>query len=125
LRIKQRGGLMFLAEDVHKIILLTDRAVNLELIKRNGAPPPGESGFMVHLQHTVFLAASEDRKLFDKLRDHDSMDVLRPHVPLLIKDIAERFGSARLGHPAKQIKGARFGAASNKRSEATKKFINK
>lgn len=120
--LKQQGGLCHPARSVYRVIHLTDRALELELL-RAGGQPPNEKFFLKRLSNSVFEASTEDRIITNSL-SHDA-SFLDQHSPNLIKALAFKYASARMGHLTKQITEQIKGASSNQRNQLTRLTIFK
>ena len=68
--VKQKGGIMYASRSTYRVILLADRALEHELIKRNGQPPQDKQ-FLAQLLLVIFQTCAVDRHVFSELADHD------------------------------------------------------
>ena len=120
--VKQKGGLMYASRSTYRVVLLADRALEHELIKRDGQPPRDKQ-FLAQLLLVIFQTCAVDRHVFGELADHDSSSLLDQHVPRLIKLLAGKYLKARLGHLGNEYTTSRVGAASSKRNQRTRAVI--
>jgi hypothetical protein len=120
--VKQRGGLLYASRSVYRVIYLSDRALQLEIV-RTGGKPPTNNNFFQKLLHTVVQSSMQDRHIFSEVQGHG--ELLHQHVPKIIKCLAHKFLKARLGHLGKLFTTAKHGAASEKRNQQTRNLIFK
>ena len=120
--MKQRGGLLYASRSAYRVVLLADRALEHELIKRDGKPPANKN-FLERLLLVVFQTCAVDQLLFCELADHDANSLLDQHVPRLIKLLAGKYMKARLGHLGKEFTCSIVGAAANKRNQQARAVI--
>ena len=116
--VKQKGGLMYASRSTYRVVLLADRALEHELIKRNGQPPRDKQ-FLAQLLLVIFQTCAVDRHVFGELADHDGNSLLDQHVPRLIKLLAGKYLKAQLGHVGNEYTTFRVGASSSKRNQRT------